>query len=45
MDMPLSFKGGIMKGGKGFALELWYGLSGLYTVPKTRIKMQGVGGK
>lgn len=45
MDRPLSFKGGLLKGAKGFGLELWYGVSGIVMVPRKRIKMQGVGGK
>jgi len=45
MDRPLSIGGAFLKGGKGFGLELWYGISGLYTVPAKRIRMQGVGGK
>ena len=45
LDRPLSIKGAFLKGGKGFGLELWYGLSGVYTVPAKRVERQGVGGK
>ena len=41
LDRPLSLKGGLMKGGKGFGYELWHGISGLYTVPRKRVRDQG----
>jgi len=34
-----------MKGGKGFAIELKDGVCGIYTVPRNRVRAQGVGPK
>ena len=45
LDRPLSVGGALVKGGKGFIEELWFGVSGLYTVPMKRIHTQGMGGK
>lgn len=41
----MSVKGGLLKGGRGFFVELLEGFTGLYWVPRRRVKAQGVGGR
>ena len=45
MDQPLSIKGGLKKGTIGFFDEIWQSISGVYTIPRKRIRTQGFGGK
>ncbi len=45
MDRPLTVGGAFLKGTKGFGMEFWNGITGIYRVPRNRVRAEGVGGK
>jgi hypothetical protein len=45
MDQPLTIKGGLKKGSQGFFDEIYKSVTGIYQIPRNRIRKQGLGAK